>query len=121
MPGDVPAEVPPDLRSIERLRSQRVRPERDLTLTRAFMGEHVELRRLRRANAGLVEAWEAAAPTELRDLAMLRGVASGVATIAVADASARFHLDRWLRSGGEKALLRACPAPVRKVKIVIES
>lgn len=110
-----------ELASIERLRSLRVKPERDLTLTRAFLGEQVVLRRLRRSNAGLAEAWTSVAPDGLRERAMLRGVSAGVATIAVTDAAARYQVDRWLRSGGEKALLRACPAPVRKVKVVVES
>jgi hypothetical protein len=97
-----------------------VRPERDLTLTRALTGEQVVLRRLRRANAGLADAWERVAPPDLLGRTALRGVSSGTATIAVPDAGARYELDRWLRSGGESLLIKSCTAPVRKVKIIIE-
>ena len=115
-----PPTIPPELAALHRIRSLRVRPDRDLTLTRALSGELVALQRLHRANRGLVEAWSSVAPTDLVELVSLRGVASGVATLAVTDASARYQVDRWLRSGGERELIRACRAPVRKIKVIVE-
>lgn len=113
-------DVPPELAALHRLRQVKVRPERDLTLTKPFASEEVALRKLRRANGGLVEAWASVAPGDLADQIALRGVSAGVATLAVTNASARYQLDRWLRSGGERELIRACRAPIRKVKVVIE-
>ena len=123
-PGPTPAAaapVPPELLELARVRAVRVKPSPDLTLTRQFLGERVLLRKLRRSNAGLVEAWESVAPPALLERTALRGLAQGVATLGVPDASTRYELDRFLRSGGEKALKQACGAPIRRVKVVIEN
>lgn len=119
-PAESALDIPPELAALHRLRQVKVRPERDLTLTKPFASEEVALRKLRRANGGLVEAWASVAPGDLADQIALRGVSAGVATLAVTNASARYQLDRWLRSGGERELIRACRAPIRKVKVVIE-
>lgn len=119
-PAENVLDIPLELAALHRLRQVKVRPERDLTLTKPFASEEVALRKLRRANGGLVEAWASVAPEDLADQVALRGVSAGVATLAVTNASARYQLDRWLRSGGERELIRACRAPIRKVKVVIE-
>ena len=47
------------------------------------------------------------------------GVARGVLQVRCQDASTRYELDRWLRAGGEHALVRAAGARVIKVKLVL--
>lgn len=78
-----------------------------------------ELNKQRRANGGCATAWNAVIPPELAARTALQGLSRGVLTIAVPDASTRFTLDRFLRSGGERALIGASSAAIRKVRIVL--
>lgn len=118
-PPDVSTELPAELAGIARLRSLRIRPERDLSLTREFGAAQVELRRIRRGNRGVAQAWSEVVPTELACRTELKGVASGALTVSVADSATRYDLDRFLRSGGEAAVLRACIAGIRRIKVVM--
>lgn len=113
-------EIPPELAALDKLRRNRVRPERDLSLQRDLAAEQVRLRRMRKAGAGIAQAWNATVPAELLELTALRGLHSAVLTVAVPDEGVRFRLDRWLRAGGQLELSRAARTPVRRIKLVVE-
>ncbi len=115
------AEIPPELAALDRIRKARVRPERDVSLTKAFAAQLVQLRRLRRSSAGIAEAWNATVPAEMLDQTSLRGLSSAVLTVEVPDDGVRFRLDRWLRAGGQLEVSRAARTPIRKVKVVVQS
>ncbi len=63
--------------------------------------------------------WVQHCPAEMVGRTSVQGVARGVLTIAVDNASTRFALDRWLRGGGEAEIIAASTTPIRKVKLVI--
>lgn len=71
----------------------------------------------RLGNAG--DAWAAVCPGELLERTRIMGLSRGALTVATPDAATRFELDRALRSGAERALIRLCSAPVRKVRVVV--
>lgn len=71
----------------------------------------------RLGSAGAV--WGEVCPAELAASTLVESLSRGVLTIRVADAPARFELDRWLRTGGERAVIGASRAPIRKVKLVM--
>lgn len=50
------------------------------------------------------DAWERAAPEGIRASVVVGGVSRGVLTLRAAGAPARYAADRWLRSGGLRAV-----------------
>ena len=108
-------------RSVESLRANRTRKDRDVSLE----GELGRLaRQYEKSASGLgdvAEAWEALAEEGLRDLCRLKGLSRGVLTIAVEDASARYRVDRALRGGLRRELIRASRVTLRDVKVRVES
>ncbi len=106
-------------REIERLRGFRNRPEPGVALASLVGEAQKELMRRRRAVGGISAAWAELAPAELAAGAELVGQRGGVLTVRVADASARFGLDRWLRGGGLAALRARSRAALRSVRFVV--
>lgn len=101
------------------LRERRVFRERTAALgpIAAAFGEN--LKRLERKVGGVSGAWAETCPNDLIRRTRVEGVSRGVLTIRADDAGTRYEIDRWLRSGGERELVKKCPTTVRKVKIVI--
>lgn len=104
---------------LDQLRAWRTQPSRDLTLGKEFAQVGQLLRRQERTLGGIGGAWADLAPPALRPKTTLVGLNRGVLTVRVADAPAKFELDRWLRSGGELALIKRCPAGLTKVRLTI--
>ena len=118
----VPAHPPrtnPDLTSIDRVRQARVRPARDLTLGADIDRAMRDLKKQRRALGGSAAAWNAVIPPELVNKTSLETLSSGVLTVSVPDAATRFVLDRFLRAGGERQVIGASGAAIRKIRIVV--
>ena len=106
---------------IEELRKRRA-PREPRWDASALFDEHAdELTRLRKRLGGVGEAWRLVCPPDLLPRTAVRSLARGVLTIGVADASTRYNLDRLMREGGERQLVRASPTTVRKVKLVLEA
>jgi hypothetical protein len=61
-------------------------------------------------------AWIELAPANLRQRARVVSLARGVLNLRVEDASARFEVDRWLRTGGQARLARACGRGISRVR-----
>ncbi|MDX2114065.1 MAG: hypothetical protein SFZ24_00410 [Planctomycetota bacterium] len=102
---------------LERLRALRVRGEAAQALGPLMQRVREELRQVERKLGGVGAAWARVCPAELAARTSVSGLSRGVATILVRDASTKFELDRWLRSGGERELVRSCPTTLRKVKL----
>lgn len=115
MPPDDPREIA--LR-LEQLRSRRVRPERDTSLTAQIAGQRRELERTRRRIGAISGAWIEVCPPDLLERTAVKGLNRGVLTIAVADAPTRYELSRLLREGAERELIRRAPTTIRRVKLV---
>lgn len=108
-----------DARHLDRIRAQRVRPARDLALRSVVERSAAALRRAERGAGRVAGAWERVCPPEHLQKTAVERFASGVLTIVVADAATRYALDRFLRSGGERAVIESSPAPIRKVRLRI--
>jgi len=106
---------------IERARARVVRPPRVRPVAGQFAAVGAGLKRDRARLAAVARAWLECCPGTLAERSAIRSFARGVLTVAADDASTRFELDRWLRSGGEDAVIRASRAPVHRVKIVAGS
>jgi hypothetical protein len=103
--------------SIQALRQNRNFRDRDLSIV-ALVGElYGEVARQHRQVDGAGEAWARVVPRELGSRAQLQRLARGVLHVRVSDASARFALDRFLRSGGERSLVAASGGKVKRVKL----
>lgn len=105
--------------AIERLRGFRVRPGPDRRASGAIDALRDDLGKRVRQTGGMVEAWRAVAPDELRERTAVGGFRRGVLTIEASDGSTRYLVQRWLRAGGERMLAGCAPATVRKVRVVV--
>lgn len=110
---------PADQNELERLRKFRAPKERDLTLRVPLGFAAQELRRMRRGLGAVAAAWGQIVPPELAERTALVGISRGVLTVRASDASAKYELERLLRSGGEAAVVRASPVSLRRVRVVL--
>ncbi len=107
------------IRQIERLRGWRTSEARDLTLRDPLASAAKEFKRRARTFGSLGAAWVELAPAGVGERAALESLARGVLTVRCEDAATKFELDRWLRGGGEVALVRRAAAKVNRVKLVL--
>jgi hypothetical protein len=105
---------------LEAARAARTRRGQPQDLSRIMLVQVPEVRRMRRQLAGIAAAWAEVVPAPLSERVRLEGVTSGVLNVRAADAAVRFELDRFLRSGGERELLRRFPMAIRRIRIGIE-
>ncbi len=103
---------------IENLRKTRsLRPVAP-SIEREIAFQARDLKKLQKRTASIAEAWSTVIPGPLADHSAIDRLAAGVLTVRVADASARYELDRYLREGGLERLRAAASAPITRVKIV---
>jgi len=107
------------LAMITRLRTHRVWPSRTVSLTETVALERAAIRRLRRRLGSAGAAWSRACPEALRGRTVPGAYRGGVLTVLVPDASTRYRVDRWLRSGGLRALQGASGSPLHRVQLTI--
>lgn len=101
------------------MRRSRVYPERATTLG-GVIGELAgALREVEKKIGSIGGVWAEVCPPELQAKTMVEGISRGVATIRVRDSATRFELDRLLRAGMERQLVKRCPTTLRKVKLII--
>lgn len=103
---------------LERLRSRRVRRDRAPEAGVLFAAQARELAKQQKRLGGVAGAWAEVCPPELIERTTILSLSRGVLTIGVPDAAARFELDRFLRAGAERELIRLAPATVRTVRLV---
>jgi hypothetical protein len=106
---------------LARIVSRREVPERDQRLNQEFAGIAKRVRTQRKAVGGLGSAWEASLRAagiheQVYEKTTLVGLSRGVLTVRVADAATKFILDRFLRSGGEKAVGRLAGVGLQRIK-----
>lgn len=100
-----------------RLRAGRVKPDWATVMGGEVEKVRKELDKRVRGTTQLTEAWRELAPPELVDHAWPTGIARGTLKIAVEGAAFRYTLERWLKGGGQQALLSRCSASVRRVRV----
>jgi hypothetical protein len=104
-------------RTLANLRDRRRPYKPDLTLAGPLAAITKELK-TKMASAGVGSAFIKLAPREVASFTTVVGVRSGVLQLRPHNTAARYALDRWLRSGGEAALVRGCPTTISRVKLV---
>ncbi len=104
---------------LQQLREHRVRKPPNTDLRPLFEATAATLKRDRKRLSNTADAWASVCPPQLLPRTAILTLSRGALTIAVPDAPTSFELDRALRAGAETHLIRACLAPVRKVKLVI--
>ena len=113
------AASPAQLAGVQRLREARVRPARDLSLARDMDRALREAAALRQSVGGCAAAWASVVPPDLLAHTALEGVSRGVLSVRVPNASTRFALDRFLRSGGERAVIAASRSAISRIRLVV--
>lgn len=104
---------------LDRLRQLRVRPDRARGLGADMEMQLKTLRKVSRTESALIAAWNTAAPDSLASRCTPKGVKAGRLEMLVPDSSARYELDRWLRSGGQQELSALAKVPIRGVRVQI--
>ena len=110
---------PAQLAGVQRLREARVRPARDQSLAQDMDRALHQAAALRQSVGGCAAAWASVVPPELLSRTALEGVSRAVLTVRVPDASTRFELDRFLRAGGERAVVTASRSTVGRIRLVV--
>ncbi|GJQ28983.1 MAG: hypothetical protein HBSAPP03_08670 [Phycisphaerae bacterium] len=110
-------------RVLERLRRYRASRGRDMTISGELDRLTRGVQKQRRAAGGIESAWQELAPRvgEAAIGEVLSLSPGGVLVVRVPDASVRYEVDRWLRSGGLDALRSRCTAPLRRVRLDLGS
>lgn len=104
---------------IEQLRARRVKPERAVEVRGVFAAAAREFTKRDRHFSVAAEAWGEVCPRELAARTAIVSFARGVLTIGVTDAATRFEIDRVLRAGAERELVRRMPTTLRKVRLEV--
>lgn len=102
--------------TLSKLRERRAPYQRDLTIAGPLAAIAKDLK-TKMASSGVGTAFIRLAPREVAAFTTVLGVKSGVLQLRPHNTAARYALDRWLRSGGESALVRACPTAISRVKL----
>lgn len=104
---------------IERLRINRVRPDRAAPASSELQKIARNLRRDRVRLAGVGGAFLEHCPPRLAARAGIASLNHGVLTITADDSPTRFELDRWLRNGGDRLIISNSRAAIARVKVVV--
>ena len=109
---------------LERVRSNRRIPPRDVSMLAALDAEIRRIRQIQRAAVGASNAWDqllasAGVAPELVERMRIVSFRAGVLTVRVSDASTKYAMDRFLRAGGQAALARLSPTTLRRVKLML--
>ncbi|MEM8756838.1 MAG: DciA family protein [Planctomycetota bacterium] len=103
---------------LETLSQRRSVRSRAVPIGAMLEGFRTQLARRERTVGPIQSAWAKVVPEELAAASTVIGLRGGTLTVRISDSSARFATDRFLRAGGELRLIRACPATVRRVRLI---
>lgn len=106
---------------LEVLRQSRRAPDAPPGIGAMFQAQAKQLRRLERSLAGIGGAWTELCPPALLERTCIVSLRRGVLTIGVSDSAVLYEVDRLLRTGAQRQLVRSCPSTLRKVKVVLRS
>lgn len=102
-----------------KLRELRVRKDDAPRVDVALAKMADELARVEKKLGGAGGAWASVCPAGLAARTTPVSLARGTLNVEVADAAVRYEVDRWLRAGGEQAVIAASRTPIRKVRLVL--
>lgn len=104
---------------MERMRPFRAIRERDASIGADLVRLERAFAQRQRTLGDVIDAWNALAPSAIRDVATIAGLSNGTLTIAAAGSSASYEISRALRDGLERRLVERVPARVRRVKVKV--
>jgi hypothetical protein len=102
-------------RRLDKLREQRVAPRPDAVgaSMRALGDRYAKKARQLKGSGGV---WADHCPPQFKHSSAVLALTNGVLRIAVDSSATLYALDRWARGGGERAIITASQAPIRKLK-----
>ena len=107
----------PRVTTLKPLRERRNFRDKDISIAATVGTIAKETLRQAKQVEGAADAWWRVVPPALaagtKDVRLTRGVLS----VRMSDASIRFAVDRFIRSGGEKALIEASRGRIKRVKL----
>ena len=106
---------------LETLRQSRRAPDAPPAIGAMFQAKAKQLRRLERSLSGVGQAWAELCPPELLQRTCVVRLSRGVLTLGASDSATRFEVDRLLRTGAQRQLVRRCPSTLRKVKVILQA
>lgn len=106
-------------RQIEQLRANRVKPGRDTSISALINSTARSAQRTHKKLGELIDLWETHVPAPLANQTAITGLRAGTLHVAVADAAARFELDRLLREGLEQTLRLAYRGTLVRVRLKV--
>jgi len=107
--------------ALDRLRGFRVYPQRARGLGDDMLMQMKAMKKISQSESAANEAWETAAPDQLRDCATLGGLKAGKLILLVPSAAHRFQIDRWLASGGLGTIQSLARVPISGVQVKIDA
>lgn len=108
----------PRITTLKPLRERRNYRDRDIGIATAVGELAAGTFRQARQVDGAGDAWSQIIPAELAARASLIRLTRGTLNVRVADSGVRFALDRFLRSGGERALVETSKGKIKRVKLL---
>jgi len=106
-------------KELDALRSIRVYKDRDVGIGNDLKKLARGYSRDQKGLGEIAEHWQQLASPGVQESASLRSFARGVLAIDVPDASVKYMLDRELRSGLQRSLIRAAGASLRSVRVAV--
>lgn len=106
---------------LARLRGFRVRADRGRGVQDDCEALMRSLERVSGDQLAAVNAWDASAPDDLRELGWVSGLKGGKLEIGVENAGGRHKVDRWLRSGGLETMREIGKVRIKSVVLRIGS
>ncbi|MGV6815129.1 MAG: hypothetical protein ACWA5W_08995 [Phycisphaerales bacterium] len=103
-----------------RLRSLRVYTDRARRIGDDVLMQMGSIKKISDSDARAIEAWNTVVTDQINDCSTVIGLRRGKLVVQVPSASARFVVDRWLKSGGQRELFALARVPMRGVEVRIE-
>ncbi|MEO1583414.1 MAG: DciA family protein [Planctomycetota bacterium] len=103
---------------IDRLRSYRTRADQASPIGLNLASIRRDLTQREASIAPALEAWTEIIPKELAERATIVSLSRGTLTVRIPDSASRFATDRLLRAGAQIRIIKRCPRPVRRIKLV---
>lgn len=106
--------------ALDRLRSMRVYRDRGRGIGDDLLSQMSSMKQISDSDSKAIEAWETVVTDQINDCSQVVGIRRGKLVVNVPSASARFVVDRWLKSGGQGELLALARVPIRGVELKID-
>ncbi len=107
--------------ALDRLRGMRVHQDRARGIGDDLLSQMGSMKQISGDDSKAIEAWETVVTDQINDLSLVLGIRRGKLVVNVPSASARFVVDRWLKSGGQGEFLALARVPIRGVELTIDA